>query len=1132
MHKVTSQSGRPGSWTFRGAMLGGASLIAIAAMGFGPAMSDDGALPPVQVAQRPSQTQPPLTDSNTPWDQSRAEAARDATKAMTDAIEGFKALAQHAILINNPGLLNMARGLIKYYGDLCKALRDRAYDILTGGTTLTPATTKAVRATAGNGQLGQEAAEHALDEINKAQQGSNQQSRAPTLPSTTQQTAAAPREFYNTVVPANPLGSLSICGPGQKCTASLDDRLFAYEMKRIGDESIYVSDLCRMSNLCTPIAGQPGMVQFSPVKRPEGDPSAPREPTPGSKVITFTSGSYVNPNLTATPPAATPVSPFAWNVMNGAYNNYRTSLSQPTANAYRNDMSRSLTNLFRSDPFIDHGLLTDMAAPNVIMRSYHDVLVDLAAKNPPNGRGGLWDYGLSGERRIATKQILNEDFNRHAASETVPAWRSPYEVDFNSAQIQHALKFWSGNVLAPTDKANDTLQLHYDIDWKGTNPYLNPTYTYRPTKSDISNNYIRYSFEGGGTSLYFAPGSATVTEANQFKSKLEVPSSYLTDSLKFDFADTYRRNLTDDLHISAVESKIGAYAGYTYNAIDRTRWTQFADPGKSCDSLAYPTDKINNIPLDGMRNFIWQRIVPETPASGAACELNMIRPTGFFSSEQQLIARRMSPIDRAVDSFLSAMYSYFYGCDYYYYYYAPKLRVGLWEPLRLLYTQSPQPNDPLLSSKGTWRQSYDDQWWMKAINWIKPDGTTVLPDKGKPVTVAVIDTGLDIRHPELFGALWVNPAEPAKPPRPGMFRNPMQAHWLGWNFMEDNGDIRDYNGHGTIVAGIIAADVNNKMGIAGINPWAKIMPLKVADHRGRSSTIAAAKAIVYAADNGARVINMSLGHKEISEVVKRAIDYAARKNVLIVVSAGNEGVDTSGFTPSAFANTIAVAAVDTGLKRAGFSNFGDNITISAPGVDILSLRAGGTDLMRFVRTDYKPASAVVNDRYYRVDGTSFAAPMVAGVASLILSTRPELTAADVKRMILQSARDISGIGRDRNLGYGLLDADAAVKADPAFFVDGVISGLSVVQANGRQAVEVKGTATANRMRAAWIEIGQGENPTEWKKVTDNITRPVENGVVGDVEARNFAGAKVWTVRVVVEHENGRKREARYVLRLG
>ena len=335
-----------------------------------------------------------------------------------------------------------------------------------------------------------------------------------------------------------------------------------------------------------------------------------------------------------------------------------------------------------------------------------------------------------------------------------------------------------------------------------------------------------------------------------------------------------------------------------------------------------------------------------------------------------------------------------------------------------------------------------------------------------------------------------------------------------------------------MVAGIIAADVNNGTGIAGVNPWAKIMPLKVADHRGRSSSIAAAKAIVYAADHGARVINMSLGNDKLSRVVKRAIDYAARKNVLMVVSAGNKGVDVKDFTPSAFANTIAVAAVDADFKRAGFSNFGDNVTIAAPGVDILSLRAGSTDLLRFAKPDYQPGSAIVNDRYYRVDGTSFAAPMVAGVASLILSMRPELSAAEVKRMILQSARDISGSGRDRNVGYGLLDADAALKADPAFFVDGVISGLSVVQASGRQTVRVTGTANADKMKGAWIEIGQGETPTEWKKVTDNVTRPVENGVIGDIETRNLAGAKVWTVRVIVEHQNGRKREGRYVLRLG
>jgi subtilisin family serine protease len=344
--------------------------------------------------------------------------------------------------------------------------------------------------------------------------------------------------------------------------------------------------------------------------------------------------------------------------------------------------------------------------------------------------------------------------------------------------------------------------------------------------------------------------------------------------------------------------------------------------------------------------------------------------------------------------------------------------------------------------------------------------------------------------------------------------------------------MRDLNGHGTVVAGIIAANVNNGIGIAGVNPWAKIMPLKVADHKGRTDTIKVAKAIVYAADSGARVINVSLGAKINAEVVKRAIDYAAKKNALVVVSAGNSGVDVKDFTPSAFANTIAVAAVDTASNRAGFSNFGDNITIAAPGVDILSLRAGGTDLMMHVKKDYQRGSAVVNQRYYRVDGTSFAAPMVAGVASLIFSMRPELSAAQVKRMILQSARDIGDPGRDRNLGYGMLDADAALKADPAFFVEAAIAGLSVVAGPQGQAVRVTGTAAADRMRAAWVEVGEGENPSQWRKVSTDVTRAVEGGVIGDIPASNFAGSKVWTLRVVTQHQNGRTREGRFILRLG
>jgi len=446
-------------------------------------------------------------------------------------------------------------------------------------------------------------------------------------------------------------------------------------------------------------------------------------------------------------------------------------------------------------------------------------------------------------------------------------------------------------------------------------------------------------------------------------------------------------------------------------------------------------------------------------------------------------------------------------------------------------TQMPRPNDPLASSRGSWGQAYDDQWWLKAINWLKSDGTTVLPEQARPVTVAVIDTGLDIGHPELFGSVWVNPNYPRKPP-PGLWNNPRQAKVFGWNFLNGSPDLRDFNGHGTVVAGIIAAHPNNAKGIAGINPWARIMPLKVADHRGRTDSLKVAKAIVFATDHGARVINISLGTNRVSEAVHRAVDYAARKNVLVVVSAGNEGVDVKGFTPSAFASTIAAAAVDPNLTRAGFSNFGDNVTIAAPGVDVLSLRAAGTDLMRYARADYKPGSAVVDKRYYRVDGTSFAAPMVAGVASLILSMRPELSAADVKRMILQSARDIGEPGRDTSFGYGLLDVDAAVTADPAFFVDAEIAGLAVVRGEQGQAVRVTGTAAADKMRAAWIEVGSGENPAEWRKVSSDVTQVVQGGVIADIPASLLAGSKVWTVRVVTEHQNGRKREGRFVLRLG
>ena len=434
--------------------------------------------------------------------------------------------------------------------------------------------------------------------------------------------------------------------------------------------------------------------------------------------------------------------------------------------------------------------------------------------------------------------------------------------------------------------------------------------------------------------------------------------------------------------------------------------------------------------------------------------------------------------------------------------------------------QGPRPQEPFATSRGTWGQAYPDQWYLKAVDWLKDDGTTVLPDAATPVIVAVIDTGVDFTHPELAGANWVNP-------NPGP-----KADVYGWNFVDNSPDIRDLSGHGTIIAGIIAASSSEGKGIAGINPWARIMALKALDIDGHGGSIDLSQAIVYAADHGARVINLSAGGHTLTLSEQEAIDYAARKDILVVVASGNEGVDTTNFSPAGLKNVLAVAAVGPDFKRQAFSNWGASIGIAAPGVDILSLRAKQTDLLQMTRNEYRPGTAVVADQYYRVTGSSFAAPIVSGAASLLFSVKPSLTAAQVKRMLLQTARDLDGIGVNQFSGYGLLDIAAALKADTNAFVDAAITSISAVKSRGQTMLRVVGTADADTLKEARIDIGRGDNPARWTTVVRSIKGQVINGVLADVPADKFRGDKQWTVRVVVADHNGLKREARFKLTLG
>lgn len=445
------------------------------------------------------------------------------------------------------------------------------------------------------------------------------------------------------------------------------------------------------------------------------------------------------------------------------------------------------------------------------------------------------------------------------------------------------------------------------------------------------------------------------------------------------------------------------------------------------------------------------------------------------------------------------------------------------------------PNDGFFHAQRSWGQEFDDQWGLKRIGFAasgRDAQGSLWSGAGHLVTVAVVDTGMDFGHPELAGALWVNFKD-----NPNNDKDDDDNHhrndFLGWNFVDDNPLTFDDNGHGTFVAGIIAARTDNGIGIAGINPWAQIMPVKVADALGHSNSVDVAQGIAYAAHMGARVINVSIAGETLTQIEQVAIDEAAKAGALVVVAAGNDGADVRNISPAGLKGVITVAATDHEDQRAGYSNWGGSVDIAAPGSDILSLRAIQTDLLQFIDEEYEPGANILGtDRhYYRLSGTSFAAPYVAGVASLLFSLRPELTAAQVKRMILNSARDIDVPGLDQNTGWGLLNAAAALQADPEFFVEARIENVAVASVDGKTVVRVTGTTDADRFRRSWMEIGAGEDPDKWKKAARTNKKAIRSGILGDIPAAEFQGVSQWTLRVVTEHKNGEKRENRFVLNL-
>lgn len=446
------------------------------------------------------------------------------------------------------------------------------------------------------------------------------------------------------------------------------------------------------------------------------------------------------------------------------------------------------------------------------------------------------------------------------------------------------------------------------------------------------------------------------------------------------------------------------------------------------------------------------------------------------------------------------------------------------------------PNDPYFKAKGTWGQSYPDQWALKRVGFDESANSawTLVGKRPSPVIVAVIDTGLDWNHADIsWDHIWKNSGET---PDNGKDDdgNGFVDDVIGWDFYANGNKPWDHDGHGTFVTGIIAADTNNKIGMAGINPYAKIMVLKALNNFGHSRASYLAQALVYAADNGARIVNLSVGGKGLTPVERDAVTYAVSKGVFIIVAAGNEAVRAEEFGLAGLEDVLTVATTGLDDNREVFSNWGQSVDLAAPGIDVLSLRARRTDFMAGnPDIEYEPGAAYVGSdkRYYRSSGTSFSAPIVTGIASLLLSKDPSLTNEELRRILKQSARDIETPGIDQFTGYGLVDARAALKADRKFFVSASISDVQIVQDGAGQAVEVLGTANADQFNKAELFLGSGEDPTSWKPVATPLTQSMSDGVLGRISAAEFAGAPVWVVRLVTTHSNGKTREARYQIDL-
>ena len=280
-------------------------------------------------------------------------------------------------------------------------------------------------------------------------------------------------------------------------------------------------------------------------------------------------------------------------------------------------------------------------------------------------------------------------------------------------------------------------------------------------------------------------------------------------------------------------------------------------------------------------------------------------------------------------------------------------------------------NDPYIGS----------QWHLAKVN----AAAAWDASQGAGVTIAVLDSGVNTSHPDLKDRIVG-----------------------GYNANDNNTDVTDVCGHGTAVAGVAGASANNGQGVAGMAGTARILPIRIAftDSTGCHAYLSTiATGLTYAADNGARIANISYDNLNGSAAVLSAARYMRSKGGLVVVSAGNSNVDANLPADPAM---MVVSATDSADAKASFSSWGSFVTLSAPGVSLWTTNREGA--------------------YSSWTGTSFSSPLTAGVAAVLMAARPDLSNTQIESLMFSSAVDLGAAGRDPVFGYGRVDAAAAMRA--------------------------------------------------------------------------------------------------------